>query len=78
LDVGAEGEEARVAFDHLLGRDYEGMDELWELDWHWVACRKMARHLSLEPPGRRSADVRAFITSNVDSNDGHRENWREM
>jgi hypothetical protein len=54
------------------------MDELWELDWHWVACRKMARHLSLEPPGRRSADVRAFITSNVDSNDGHRENWREM
>ncbi len=61
MDVGAEGEEARAAFEHLLGSEFEGMKRLWEMDRQWVASQKVARHLRVPPPARRPADVKTFL-----------------
>ena len=61
MDIGAEGEEARLAFDHLASGEFEGMARLIALERYWVTCRKMGRHLGVEPPSRRLANVQAFI-----------------
>ena len=55
------GEEARAAFEHLLGSEFEGMRRLWELDRQWVATQKMSRQLKIQPPARRLADVETFL-----------------
>jgi hypothetical protein len=61
LDVGAEGEEARLAFHLLIGVDYEDLDELVEVDRRWLQAMKAARHLGVEPPIRTDAATRAFF-----------------
>ena len=61
LDVGSEGEEARLAFGLLIGVDYEDLDELVEVDRRWLQARKAARHLGVEPPSRTDAATRSFF-----------------
>jgi hypothetical protein len=61
LDVGAEGEEARLAFALLIGVDFEDLDDLVEVDRRWLQARKAARHLGLEPPIRTDAATRSFF-----------------
>ncbi len=63
LDVGAEGEEARLAFALLAERDFDEADELRRFKAHWVSACKMARHLGLAPPMRRMEDVRTFLST---------------
>jgi hypothetical protein len=65
IDVGGEGAEARMAFDYLVGREFDGMDDLFEIDRTWVAAQKMARHLAIAPPSRRSDDLRHFVRANI-------------
>ena len=55
IDVGAEGEEARLAFHLLVGVDFEDLDYLEEVDRRWLMARKAARHLGVEPPVRTEA-----------------------
>jgi hypothetical protein len=61
LDVGGEGEEARLAFALLIGVDYEDLDELLEVDRRWLMAMKAARHLGVEPPIRTDAATRSFF-----------------
>jgi hypothetical protein len=61
MDIGAEGEEARAAFEHLLGSEFEGMKRMWEMDRQWLASQKVARHLRVPPPARRPSDVKTFL-----------------
>ena len=61
MDVGGEGEEARLAFELLIGVDFEDLDELVEVDRRWLQARKAARHLGVEPPSRTDAATRAFV-----------------
>ena len=61
IDVGAEGEEARLAFQLLIGVDYEDLDELVEVDRRWLQAKKAARHLGVEPPVRTDAATRTFF-----------------
>jgi hypothetical protein len=61
FDVGAEGEEARLAFELLIGVDFEDLDDLVEVDRRWLQARKSARHLGLEPPIRSDAATRSFF-----------------
>ena len=61
VDVGAEGEEARLAFELLIGRDYQGANALTEVDRLWLMARKAARHLGIEPPVRTDSATRAFF-----------------
>lgn len=61
LDVGAEGEEARLAFQVLVGISYEDRDVLADVDRLWLQARKAARHLGVEPPDRTDAATRAFF-----------------
>jgi len=61
LDVGAEGEEARLAFELLIGVNFEDQDELVEVDRRWLQARKAARHLGIEPPDRKDVATRTFF-----------------
>ena len=61
LDVGAEGEEARLAFDLLIGVAFEDLDELVEVDLRWLQAMKAARHLRVEPPLRTAASTLEFF-----------------
>jgi len=61
IDVGAEGEEARLAFQLLIGVVYEDLDELVEVDRRWLQAMKAARHLGVQPPIRTDAATRAFV-----------------
>ena len=61
IDVGAEGEEARTAFQLLIGVEFENLDELVEVDRRWLQARKAARHLGVEPPIRTDAATRTFF-----------------
>ncbi len=61
IDVGGEGEEARLAFQLLVGIDHEDADELVEVDRRWLMSLKAARHLGVEPPIRTDAATRAFF-----------------
>ena len=63
-DISGEGEEARTAFDVMLGAEAKAMQSIRLLDAQWVAACKMARHLALPPPTRRQADIEAFTKSN--------------
>ncbi len=67
VDVGAEGEEARLAFELLVGRDDADADELVEVDRRWLMARKAARHLGLEPPARTDAATRGFFENHGDT-----------
>lgn len=61
IDIGAEGEEARLAFVGLIGKDFAGAAALRQLEDQWVVACKMARHLGLAPPPCRSSDIRQFL-----------------
>ncbi len=61
LDVGAEGEEARLAFALLIGIDFEDLDELVEVDRRWLMAMKAARHLQVAPPIRADSATRYFF-----------------
>ena len=61
LDVGAEGEEARLAFALLIGIDFEDQDELVEVDRRWLMAMKAARHLQVAPPVRADSATRYFF-----------------
>ena len=61
IDVGAEGEEARLAFELLVGREYEDLDALAEVDRRWLMAMKAARHLGIEPPARTDSATRTFF-----------------
>ncbi len=61
LDVGGEGEEARLAFQLLIGVDYEDQDELVEVDRRWLMAMKAARHLQVAPPLRTDSATRSFF-----------------
>jgi hypothetical protein len=61
IDVGAEGEEARLAFGLLIGDAFEHAAAIREVDRMWLASRKVARHLEVQPPVRRPADIQAFV-----------------
>ena len=63
LDVRVEGEEARVAFELLLGDVAETMDALREFDRSWLSACKAARHLGVQVPARTVAAVEAFTAS---------------
>jgi hypothetical protein len=65
IDVGAEGEEARLAFELLVGRDYERADDLVMVDRLWLAARKAARQLGVEPPARTNVATRAFFDRHI-------------
>jgi hypothetical protein len=61
IDVGGEGEEARLAFQLLVGVDFEELDDLVEVDRRWLQAKKAARHLAVAPPARTDAATRAFF-----------------
>jgi hypothetical protein len=61
IDVGGEGEEARLAFQLLIGFDFEELDDLVEVDRRWLQARKAARHLGIEPPPRTAVATRSFF-----------------
>ena len=63
LDLRSEGEEARVAFELLLGDTTETMDALREFDRSWLSACKAARHLGVQEPARTVAAVEAFTAS---------------
>ena len=65
LDVGAEGEEARLAFHLLIGVDFEDLDELFEVDRRWLQSLKAARHLGVAAPARTDAATRAFFEKHM-------------
>jgi hypothetical protein len=67
MDVGAEGEEARTAFDLAIGRDFDDALELRALDHNWVATCKAARFLKVRPPKRTRAAVDAFIDKHTEA-----------
>jgi hypothetical protein len=67
VDVGAEGEEARLAFHLLIGGAFEDRDDLDEVDRRWLMARKAARHLGVEPPVRTDAATRSFIETHRDA-----------
>ena len=66
MDVGAEGEEARLVFDLLVGDAFTDMDLLRDLDEHWVASLKMSRHLTVDPPARSWVSINEFKTRYLD------------
>lgn len=65
-DIPAEGEEAWVAFQLLLGGDIRAgavpaiAVDPWE-DARWLTAQKMARHLRLPPLPRASGPVTRFL-----------------
>ncbi len=61
VDVGAEGEEPRLAFDLLVADDFEDMDILREVDRDWLMACKAARHLAVDKPARAQAAVAKFL-----------------
>jgi hypothetical protein len=67
LDVGSEGEEARLAFQLLIGVDYEEQDELVEVDRRWLMAMKAARHLGVEPPIRSDSATRSFFETYIEA-----------
>jgi hypothetical protein len=67
LDVGAEGEEARLAFQLLIGVEYEELDELVEVDRRWLMAMKAARHLQVAPPIRTDAATRSFFDKHMEA-----------
>ena len=60
LDVGGEGEEARLAFQLLIELEFEVWDESVEVDRRWLTSLKAARHLAVIPPVRTDAATGAF------------------
>ena len=60
VDVGAEGEEPRLAFDLLASDAFEGMGVLREVDRDWLMACKAARHLAVGKPSRSQAAVAKF------------------
>ena len=66
-DIGNEGEEARLAFELLVGICYERADDLKEVDRTWLTALKAARHLGVEPPARRERDITEFMRSHSDA-----------
>lgn len=67
LDVGAEGEEARLAFASMVEREFEGQDALRKVEELWLTSCKMGRHLGVEPPPRRSSEIRQFLRQHGDA-----------
>ena len=63
VDVGAEGEEPRLAFDLLVADKFEDMDLLREVDRSWLMACKAARHLSVGKPARTRAAVAGFFAN---------------
>jgi hypothetical protein len=64
-DIGNEGEEARLAFELLVGLCYERADDLKEVDRTWLTALKAARHLGVAPPARRECDITKFMRSHI-------------
>ena len=60
VDVGAEGEEPRLAFDLLIADAFEGIEVLREVDRDWLMACKAARHLEVDRPARSQAAVAKF------------------
>ena len=60
VDFGGEGDEAGTAFRYLLEGDFDGFGALRALDKLWLVSCKASRHLGLQHPPCRSADVRTF------------------
>jgi len=46
---------------YLLGRRFEPLDVLVEVDRRWLQAMKAARHLGVQPPIRTDAATRAFV-----------------
>ncbi len=67
LDVGAEGDEARWAFELLVIAGYEDAAKLRHLDRMWLTARKAARHLKLSPPSRTGTAIAEFFDRNGDA-----------
>ena len=70
-DLPLEGEEAWVACSLLLGAAGSELIlpinvDRW-LDPRWLASCKVARHLDLSAPRRRSADVETFLDAHMQS-----------
>ena len=63
LDVGGEGDEARTAFEHLVGGAFERSDSLLQVDR--TCPRKMARHLAVPAPSRRARDILVFTVGHA-------------
>ena len=61
VDVGAEGEEPRLAFDLLAANAFESMESLREVDRDWLMACKAARHLAVDKPVRSQVGVAKFI-----------------
>jgi hypothetical protein len=72
-----EGEEAEIAFELLFGHDISDQANtpaqvLNRLaDSNWVAARKVARHINVEPPNRIPHDVDSFLSQ-------HREAYQRI
>ena len=67
VDVSAEGEEARTAFELLLRPEFEEIDTLLELDRSWVSCCKAARFIGITPPLRTRSAVARFMKQHLDT-----------
>jgi len=61
VDIGGEGEEARLAFQLLIGPAFEEAGALSEVDRLWLMACKAARHLDVEPPTRTQSSTRDFF-----------------
>jgi hypothetical protein len=61
VDVGAEGDEARWAFELLVFAGYEDAEKLRRVDKLWLTVGKAARHLKLERPPRTGPAIEAFF-----------------
>lgn len=65
--IPAEGQEAWLAYDLLVGGDAENEDAVprisadRNMDGEWLTACKMARHLGLTPPDRVPAQVSEFL-----------------
>lgn len=77
-DIPAEGDEAWMAFDLLIGPDAADGDAVPPIsadptrDARWVAACKMARHLSIGAPGRSPSEVEAFLELHLAANLAYR------
>ncbi len=67
VDVGGEGEEARLAFELLVGSSFEEEDVLKEVDRHWLMACKAARHLAVARPMRTQTGVSHFFKTHSEA-----------
>ena len=75
-DVAREGDEAAIVFRAFVSGTIERVTMMANpLDYVWVSCCKVARHVGAEPPANDEADIQSFVQAHMKDYFAHRQKW---